>query len=949
MGYKIKVRGTTYDLKDGFTIKEEFNETLDSATVQFTTYGEELNKEPFDDVTIFHTDSNVMSDKYFEVDSIVDDIYSFGDSLDNSDHQYTMSLFSETKELERITCPSLSITQPINPNATKTKVWTVINRFCAHFLPKIKVQDGEGGWDYVGIFSIDPAVQTKFENVVCPEFQWDNPTLREVLNDLMSTLDCIVVVKDHVITYYELTALGNAIDTSKLTRMTSNFSSSDYISELTMYMKNGVGKTLTKSYRYQTPRTTDESGEITTNNMSITTQKPIYSIKSLKLYYITADPDLSGTKMRLHCADVYDRVLEYDEWRIKSRRSLLNFYAVLPHWTDSNGFEAPEHRICYLYYKRGGNSIENLGTIYKGGALLSETFLTYTYVGICNALRSLNASQKVDFEDSLENEPRRLFYEIEYETLYEQAMHFGKNLPNNHPENRVFDNQSNAYIDIQHQSIFEYAKVNRLSNQIKEIYGEYEAESEVPSLGDYIDDYILFSKETSYYDNKIMFHGFLTKNYILKDYYTGVMAKKRSWAIAPQNEALTRHEIFKVYVEASFSKKNDTISILNNIGYTSHGQGLIYDLTYVKLETSDVVASYELNRVRLYTYSSSGRNYHPAYQKAFAMDSDVEILGNSICWTFGFEDNYKASDYVIKDDNMWTQNFYTYTNDDGTFTRLTFDIVYNIPDYLVNDLPVPYEQGGDGEVENDDRVDDEELFRSKPMVNRLVLSSQNSDPVYGFTVQSSLYKDSREIIKATMQFEYCSDTPDIIVKPKFLEWVRAVNAGTDKNSKLHVWVRYTGKYTEHDTTGQGYRAVGGNYISYTQFASNAKSIFITQNAYSFTNVTAWCITDDNEEILLAVNKNQGIYFNLLRSRDDNIYYSNLDKTIVGNIKEGGTANLAQNVSNHETELQNQISNNVAGSFHQSVNLVVPSVGGSGSGRVIDKNNTFQIVELENEP
>ena len=184
MGYKIEIRNTTYDLKDGFTIKEEFNETLDSGTVQFATYGEEIDKEPFDDAIIFHSESNIITNKHLEVDSITDDIYSFADNLEECDHFYTMSLFSETKSLERITLPSCSVTQPLD-NSPKTTVWEVINRFCSEYLPKIKVRSGANDFEYVPCYEISSNVQEKFGNVVCPELQWDNPTLKEVLNDFV--------------------------------------------------------------------------------------------------------------------------------------------------------------------------------------------------------------------------------------------------------------------------------------------------------------------------------------------------------------------------------------------------------------------------------------------------------------------------------------------------------------------------------------------------------------------------------------------------------------------------------------------------------------------------------------------------------------------------------------------------------------------------------------------
>lgn len=888
MGYKIEIRNTTYDLKDGFTIKEEFNETLDSGTIQFATYGEEIDKEPFDDAIIFHSESNIITNKHLEVDSITDDIYSFADNLEECDHFYTMSLFSETKSLERITLPSCSVTQPLD-NSPKTTVWEVINRFCSEYLPKIKVRSGANDFEYVPCYEISSDVQEKFRNVVCPELQWDNPTLKEVLNDLMSTRDCIVCVKNRVLSFYDLTARGNAIDKTKLSRMTSHFASSDYVSELTMYMKNGIGKNCTKSYRYQVARTTDESGEITTNNMAIITQKPIYSIKSLKLYFMSGDTtssDTTGNKVRLHCADVADRVLEYDDWRLKSNRTLINYGGTLPHWTDSNGYEAPEHRISYLYYKRGGNSIENLMTIYKGGSLFSETFLTETYVGICNVIRTLNASQKEDFKDSIKNSARNLFYEIEYETLYEQGMHFGKNIPNHHPKNRMFDNQSNAYVDIQHQSIFEYAKVNRLSNQIKEIYGEYETESEVPFLGDYIDDYILFSKEVTYYDNKIMFKGYLTKNYVLKDYYTGVMAKKRSWQIASQSEALSKHEIIKLYVEASFHRKKDKIIYGARIGGQGsyYGGDIICPLTEVKTISGFPFDNYVLNEVKVQTISV-GSVMHPTnnFDEALVLDSDIEVLGNSICWTFGFEDNYNGSDYCEKAENIYTQNFYPYANKYGQFEKIYIGIFYKIKDSLVDGdgnsyaLPTSWEEGGAGLIDSETWSSITEAFRSRPLCKTGMFDPGED----GFVLTLNHHKDTREIFKATVQFEYCSDTPDIIVKPKFLEYVRAVNKNGGVNIKIYA--SSTGKYTVNDTTPKGYQAYGQAFLEYSHYANNSTCIFVKQKAMS--NPSCWCIANTDGEILLAVNKGSGVYFNLLSDRDTNIYASKTDRTVVGTIVE----------------------------------------------------------------
>ena len=867
----MNVNGVTYQIKDGFTIKEELNETLDSGTIQFVTYGKEFDAEPFDYANITFQEGNNASSKRFLIDSTTDDIYCFGNTLATSDHLYTMTLFSETKDLERITLPSCSITQPIGSGGNQITIWNAIQKFIP-YIPDVRLGDSTT-FNVQKKFLIANRVETKFQNTICPEFQWDTPTLREVLNDLMSVLDCIVIVKNGVIDYFDLSARGNAINTSKLSRMTSTISASDYAPELTMNMKNGVGKSKTISYRYQCCRTTDESGEITTKNMAITTQKPIYSVKKLVIHYI----DSNGYH---HSLDVANHVLEYDAWRLKPYFN-LNTYNV----------NLYNHRCAYLYYKRGGYSIENISTQYKKGSLNDfETFLSFWYYEKCQDISELNRQQADMFHISLKTEPRTIFYEIEYETLYEHALHFGKNEKCHHTQNRVFDNQENAYIDIQRQSIFEYAKVNRLSNQIKEIYGEYESESEIPGLGDYIGDYILFSREISYYDDKLLFRGFLTKNYVLKDFFTGVQAKKRSWQIASQNESFSKVEIIKYYVEASFHRKKDSIQTLLVINQSGHGDGLIFDLTYVKDVTNDVVGNSNiLNKVIIQTHSNG--QYYPNSENGVVLDSDIEILGNSLCWSFGFEDNYKASDYMVKNDSLYTQNFYPYADDYGKFDDIYIYIMYEIPDYLVDEnddpysLPTPYEDGGNETISEANVTTILEQLRSKPLAKIPGLGIE----AYGFNI-SHLYheKDTREIFKATVQFEYCSDDPNIIIKPRFLEYVRAVKSGTNRSQfDVLLWISRYKTYNVSSTNPDG-RAFVKDYIDYSDIDSQSIMVgfdeeHVAANYIPVADVKSWCITDGNGKIMLAVNGNKPIYFNLLAIRDDKIYKSDRSGEVTGTI------------------------------------------------------------------
>ena len=379
MAYKIKINNVEYDLKDGFSIKEELNETLDSATVQFNTYNGEIDAVPFDNVEIYDDDDKIEK-KYFLVDTFDDEIYSFNSGFDADNHSYTMSLFSETKELERITLPNCSVTQPIESYATKSTVWDQINRFCTLFLPMVKVYDAEAtnGFVYQRAFEIDSAVQTKFSSIICPEFQWNGPTLREVLNDLMSTADCIVVVKNKVISYYSLGQREEAasIDVTKLSLSKKTMSSADYAGELTIDMQNAIGKNVTVVCEKKGLRSTE--GEMTTANCKFITQQPIYNIKSCKISYFlsTKSEQYSlGNAMYFKDIDITDYVVEKGVYDIASSGRYNPFGVSMTTDTTAAMQEtAKGYKHYLLYYTRGSNTIEGWGETMKfasGGQSLS--------------------------------------------------------------------------------------------------------------------------------------------------------------------------------------------------------------------------------------------------------------------------------------------------------------------------------------------------------------------------------------------------------------------------------------------------------------------------------------------------------------------------------------------------------------------------------------------------
>lgn len=898
MAYKIKINNDVFPIRDGFTIKDEYNETLDSSIVEFNIYSGELNKVPFDKCVIFD-DQNKIQEKHLLVDNYDDTTIEFGQTPEQDKHKYTLTSFSQTKELERITMPNRTTTQSIIQGDTKKSVWFYIYHFCQEYLPKIRVYDPDNQTlKWVNKYRIDRAVMEKFDSIDCPEFQWNNPTLREVLNDLMSTADCIVVVREDVISYYDLKLRGQEINRSNLTLMKKTMTSGDYISELSVYMQNAIGKNVTTVMPFQTVRTAEQSGRITTENCAIVTQSPIYSVKKLTLYFFEQG---NG---KVHKLLETDRVLEYDEWQLQSsiKVGATTGYYDLPYFQDSNGYNVPKHKLNFLYYKRGSNTIENLGKAYEA-TTGSQNFATNILRGTAVQLGTAQMETKWYGSGNTIIDPRFLLYELEYETMSQHAMNVGKYLPSEHPENRIFDSQDNSYVDVEHQSIFEYAKVNRLGNKIVEIYGEYKNENDIPKLGDYLDRNVLFSREITYYDDIIYFKGLMTENYILRDYFTSVRAKKRSWQIASDKDALTSHNIIKYYVETSFYHKEEIVDDIDSTIQAHQSQGgLIHDLTniyhiqdYPRLKGKTV--SFLMIQTR--SYESTPPTFTPV-----VLDCNKEIQGNSLCYNFGFTDNYKSSDYA---ESVDAQSFYEYANEKGEYSSFSVYLSYTIKNDFPVSIPTPAEEGGTGTLTTEDKNNIFDVARKQPKVS-LPSTALQAD-TYGTTkFFYSKHKDNREIERYSMQFEYCSDTPEIIITPKYIEYVRQVNA--DLNKTFQVFISTTEQYGLTTTEPLGERWIYfENSISFTKQNGYSMKMFI-KGATTVSGLASIGIADSNGNLLIGINKTSQnssnfntIYFNLLKSRDDKVYFSNEDNYVIGRISDSiGT--IANNYNRHQSEIQN---------------------------------------------
>lgn len=894
--YTCKISGQNIELRDGFTITEQMDETLDSGTIQFLSNNGSFDIEPFDTVEISNS-TNTLRIKLL-VDTYDSEIEKFNSILENSDFFYTCNLFSETKILERITLPNLRIRQ--RKSGSPIRVIDKIQQYCLKYLPRANYYSASNDYakEIKSILRYDKELISKF-SMPCPEFSWTHPTLREVLTDLFMVGNCIPIVKENVLTYLDLNYRGNEIDVSKLTNMKISATSADYCDEITIPMENTITKTVTKVEMISLKSIS--STELTTQNAVLVTQKPIYKIKSFKIYGVWHDFGVVASQPRLEGIELIgcgqrnvDLIVEKDEYNIKSSKTIM-----------SGLDELTDYRCFHLYYTRGSNIIENVSEsiTYRTPPQFEATISRWV-LAFASAINIRKYSKYTisDLWDRAQDyhggtyDQRDLLVRIEYETIDESTLHVGKQNKIKNQGNRLFDGQTNPMVDLERQTLNEYIKVNRLGNKVVTIYGEYDSISEVPQLADTIGEKVLYSRSLTYYDNVIFFEGKLVDNYVVKDYYTGVVSKRRSWNIVDVKDAVVRHDTAKFYV--TFSNMHQLMNLEQEyddrwLGSTITGDyeflfGCLFDPNYTILNKRWCNIKYAA------TMFECINDNKPDLNNQYLMDLNYYPIGRSVVYDFGFNDNAVACYRVIKDDSYYNLTYF-YVDENGEnihenitlasslqFGEGSFELQDRLS-YLLNPLNFDTEEGQSAFNELI------EYTHKKPIVPNGALEQQRH-----IEIQNLLFKDNAEIIKTTVQFELCSDNKDIIIYDelsKYMDFVYPSDNTVDDLS-VKVYRLESGIYRPTDTTVKG--VLDPNlHIGFRTYGRSANSrgyqyIYLTGNPQGL--YVGWCLVV-NGKMVLAVNDPEhrwtdtGITIEIRITNDNRVYNSQIDKEKIGFISE----------------------------------------------------------------
>lgn len=847
-------------IDNGAVFEDTYNEILDTASIKLTaisdsSYSRMEKLNVYDTALIY---SSVDGVTFTLIRRMLVDKFNEKNNRTSSPlyHTFTIDLFSETKLLEKIILPNIAITQR---KINQLSVADYIQQYVKEYSPYKRVKDViNGGYYPKRILSVSSETISHFGNILVKDMQLNKPTLRQAITELMLIDDCIPVLSNGVISYISLsTRLSDISNDENIESQFNHFDitqneqdSSEYANEMNITLDNVTNNEQTgidnlvnvcemigfrndASYILQNP-----------NNLRITTQYPIYNDPKIIMcfngyYYDFYSGGGQVGYLNYYEYDISKIISEYSNW-LKKPIFVDTWYSGTKDFS-----ELIKYKNTSLYYTRGNNYIEGfdqkinfdfLGTrsYYQISSLYStigktmekrNSFLSEQAV---NPIEFQKFSGLYDYGDAKKGRNLSMigsiYFKIQYQTLASIKARIGKhNQSTNFIES--IDNQTSSYSDSDRVGVYEYSKTNRIGNKTKIMSGRFTDYSNIPSLAQTYGDYVIYKRSIKFDKHQYIVDIFLTENYILKDYFTGVSSKIRSWAIAQGKEALERHDIIKNYFEFSFNKKNEAISYqyLNSLMLPCAS---LFSSAFSHLGTINTVNNALIQTIASADETNSQSIYPSSLQERYNVEEENVIFGDSILFTFGFNDNFIAGRYISTDENTdiggWGQSDYPYVNNFGENKETDIGLCGYIDP----------SNGFGGFNEWNKNGSYLETLQQADLANQTSLHNQttswNKPLAYNYSRITKLitcylgnHKDNREITRVTTQIEFCSDSNNIVFGKQFIKRQSVLNylLETNENYKGELisldWidsVSFLKTNYSSESNQYKYAIVGGNIL-----------------------------------------------------------------------------------------------------------------------------------------
>lgn len=768
--------------------------------------------------------------KHFLVDQFVAEKI----NLQKNIYTYKIQLFSETKGLEIVQLPNISITQPLKYEKKKS-VWEYLNQFVDMYSPKIKIADNNGKWNYKNKYSVSYELKEIFDSVYSPDFTLNNPNLRDVLSKLMIVKDMIPYVRDGVIYAMDITKKNNKINENDkdINYINESLSSDNYCDGLKRTYSEALSQNGT-CHRVETLVFRNKDNALMTlGNMRLETSFPIYKINKLYLHYfksvkITYDDDSYAYKTLLVKHNITPVVkLDYEvgwlnpRWdemlknQPKNLEELSKYqYGVVTYSMGSKYIDGWGRKYTYLpgindgnillsWWTKEATYLENILKILKISNEFGEETYDYLFPNDKNVVRietdddgtgetETDLSSIPDYGGSNPSNMKGFFFTIDYTGFYSGTVIHSKD--NSYDNIFINDNSSSSLTLLESDGIYQKEKINRFGNKAYTIIARHQNIDNVYNLGDYFsneegESIIVYHREISIEDKFINAKYYAMNDYVLKNYFTSVYAKHRTYNLMSYSESIKRAENRKIFL--LFSKDKNYFEKGIKWFDSFEGDFLEKLLSFMKPTIID----------KTYKNFDFSNQINSAYilinNKKYLLDINSFICGNSICFNSVMNDNASGGVYIDVrnpifgeyDENNKNQfeNDYTgslqehYLIVDDEETGFIDKIGFYFSNLNINDeLKERFKNSS-----FDAQTEVPSIYRG--LIDALPLYESrfygNEKNIIGSEIE--IKKDNKELIDMTFQIEPFSNDNDIV----FSHWMMSlsdliINEGKSNETKL---------------------------------------------------------------------------------------------------------------------------------------------------------------------
>lgn len=405
----------------------------------------------------------------------------------------------------------------------------------------------------------------------------------------------------------------------------------------------------------------------------------------------------------------------------------------------------PYCKAYAIYYTQGQPNVK--GLFFKNDNAVSTWFQEYAIVNILAQVMGVDAS---DVKGKISGKYAELAFRVEYNPIFKERIRTNKPVLYSGLPRTIAYNQSANLLESRHLGEHLKGVVARLGNVAKTYTYNVAFLSDIPQVGMRFDDnYIISTVSTKFLPTYIQVTIALTKNFNRISSYVGVNSNKRMWEVS-EKQAVERETVITDYMV--FSK-----------GRIENPE--IDKYVYLNIQLKDIIQKNgkygkPVSAVNVFRWSKKGNRL----QNEITLPVVASAMGNSMSFTFGFEDNYSAGqkiDYGTdnKGKSAYWSNYVPYGDYFGRFYYLGFNLFAG--DILKGTTNFRAMPSGEVTVNG---------VSGESIIKQVALEEPKK-----YSQAIKYRKDSREIPQITYEVQAISTSEDLIIGSALMKNCSLVN------------------------------------------------------------------------------------------------------------------------------------------------------------------------------